>query len=207
MSVGAPLLIVLSAPSGAGKTTLCQQLLAARPETRRAITCTTRQPRPGERDGVDYYFLDAKTFKDRCDKGEFLEWALVHGNNYGTLKSEVLDILRSGSDALLNVDVQGAASIRQLSRDVPELSRALVSVFLAPLSLGVLETRLRKRGTDSEEIIQRRLREARNETARWREFDFVIVSRSISEDLERMLAIVNAEKLRAARMQQPAFEV
>jgi guanylate kinase len=105
------------------------------------------------------------------------------------------------------VDVQGAATIRRLSANVPELSRALVSVFLAPLSLSVLEARLRKRGTDSEETIQRRLREARNETARWREFDFVIVSGTVGEDLEHMLAIINAEKLRTARLQQPAFEL
>src|SRR6267142_5479390 len=107
-----PLLVVISAPSGTGKTTLCEQLLKARPNLTRAITCTTRDPRPGERDGVDYYFLDAATFLKRVQAGNFLEHATVHGNSYGTLKSEVLGKLRQGKDVILNVDVQGAAAIR-----------------------------------------------------------------------------------------------
>jgi guanylate kinase len=204
MSAEAPLLIVLSAPSGAGKTTLCHELLAARSHVHRAITCTTRSPRPGERNGQDYHFLDQKMFEERRARGEFLEWAVVHGNNYGTLKSEVVGILRGGNDALLNVDVQGAASIRQLSD--PELSRALVSVFLTPASIEVLEARLRKRGTDSIETIERRLKEARKEIARWREFDFVIVSGTVKEDLERMLVILDAECMRTTRLTNPEFE-
>jgi guanylate kinase len=195
-----PLLIVLSAPSGAGKTTLCNQLLATRPNIQRTITCTTREPRPGERDGVDYHFLDARTFEAKRQRGEFLESALVHGNQYGTLKSEVFDILRAGKDALLNVDVQGAATIRQLAAKDPELARALVSVFLTAESLAVLEARLRKRGADSPETIERRLKEAGKEMARWREFDFVIVSGSIKDDLDRMLAILDAERMRTSRI-------
>jgi guanylate kinase len=195
-----PLLIVLSAPSGAGKTTLCDQLLATRPKIQRAITCTTRAPRPGERNGVDYHFLDARTFEEKRERGEFLESALVHGNHYGTLKSEVFDILGSGKDALLNVDVQGAATIRQLAAKDPELSRALVTVFLTAESLAVLEARLRKRGADSPETMERRLKEASKEMARWREFDFVIVSGSIKDDLDRMLAILDAERMRTSRL-------
>src|SRR5512137_2732834 len=106
------LLILISAPSGAGKTTLCQQLLASHPGMTRAITCTTRDPRAGEQDGVDYYFLDTDSFLKRVQAGNFLEHATVHGNSYGTLKSEVLTKLRRNNDVLLNVDVQGAASIR-----------------------------------------------------------------------------------------------
>src|SRR5436853_5554582 len=108
-----PLLIVLSAPSGTGKTTLCEQLLDTRPNLTRAITCTTREPRSGEQDGVDYYFLDAATFLKRVQAGNFLEHATVFGNSYGTLKSEVLGKLRQGKDVILNVDVQGAAKIRE----------------------------------------------------------------------------------------------
>jgi guanylate kinase len=127
-----PLLIVISAPSGTGKTTLCEQLLAVLPNLSRAITCTTREPRPGEQDGVDYYFLDAATFLKRVQAGNFLEHATVHGNSYGTLKSEVLGRMRQGQDVLLTVDVQGAATIRQKAEEDPELGKALVSVFLTP---------------------------------------------------------------------------
>src|SRR5881296_3226807 len=130
-----PLLILISAPSGGGKTTLSQQLLASRPNITRAITCTTREPRPGEKDAVDYYFLDAATFLKRVQAGNFLEHATVHGNSYGTLKSEVLGKLRQGNDVVLNVDVQGAAAIRAEAEHDPEVKRALVTVFLTPPSL------------------------------------------------------------------------
>src|ERR1700691_3919382 len=115
-----PLLIVISAPSGGGKTTLCKQLLAAHSNMTRAVTCTTRLPREGEQDGVDYYFLDATSFLKRVQAGNFLEHATVFGNSYGTLKSEVLSKLRQGKDVLLNVDVQGAATIRERAKEDPE---------------------------------------------------------------------------------------
>lgn len=198
-----PLLIVISAPSGGGKTTLCQQLLAARPETARAITCTTRQPREAERDMVDYYFLDPASFLKRVQAGHFLEHATVHGNSYGTLKSEVLGKLRQGRDVLLNVDVQGASAIRERAEQDLELKRALVSVFLTPPSVSILETRLRKRATDSEAVIQKRLSIARQEIAQWKHFDYLLISGSISEDLRGMLAIVDAEKMRTARSAGP----
>jgi len=198
-----PLLVLLSAPSGGGKTTLCQQLLAARPEMARAITCTTRDPRPGEKDGVDYHFLDAGSFLKRVQAGNFLEHATVYGHSYGTLKSEVLDKLRQGKDVLLNVDVQGAAAIRAHAEEDAELKRALVSVFLTPSSLAVLEARLKKRGTDSAAAIQKRLGEARREIARWKNFDYLLISDSISEDLRRMQAIIEAEKMRSARAVAP----
>jgi guanylate kinase len=198
-----PLLIVISAPSGGGKTTLCEQLLANRPGLARAITCTTRAPRQGERDGVDYFFLDAASFLKRVEAGNFLEHATVHGNSYGTLKSEVLSKLRQGKDVLLNVDVQGAAAIRDRAREDPELKRALVSVFLTPPSISILEQRLRKRGTDAPAVIQKRLSVARQEVAQWKHFDYLLISSSISEDLRRALAIVEAEKMRSMRGQAP----
>lgn len=201
-----PLLVVISAPSGGGKTTLCQRLLAARPNMTRAITCTTREPRPGEKDGVDYYFLDAGTFLKRVQAGNFLEHATVHGNSYGTLKSEVLGKLRQGLDVILNVDVQGAAAIRNASREDLELERALVTVFLAPPSLQVLEERLLKRGGDSLSTIQKRLSIARHEIAQWKHFDFLIISSSIPEDQRRMEAILDAEKMRQRRAQLPSYE-
>src|SRR5258705_13847160 len=130
-----PLLVLISAPAGGGKTTISQQLLAARPQMTRAVTCTTRPPRAGERDGVDYYFLDATSFLKRVQAGNFLEHATVYGNSYGTLKSEVLGKLRHGKDVVLNVDVQGAAAIRSGAEGDAELKRALVTVFLAPPSI------------------------------------------------------------------------
>jgi len=201
-----PLLIVLSAPSGGGKTTLCQQLLAARPDMKRAITCTTRAPRPGEQEGVDYYFLDATTFLKRVQAGNFLEHATVHGNSYGTLKSEVVEKMRQGADVLLNVDVQGAAAIRKQAETDMELKRGLVTVFLAPPSMAVLEERLKKRGKDSAAIIQKRLSAARQEVSQWKNFDYLIVSGTIPEDLRRMQAIVEAEKMRQGRAQLPEYE-
>src|SRR5882672_1922195 len=152
-----PLLVLISAPSGGGKTTLCHQLLAARPQMARAVTCTTRPPRKGEQDGVDYFFLDADSFLKRVQAGNFLEHATVYGNSYGTLKGEVLGKLRQGKDVLLNVDVQGAATIRQRAEEDPELGAALVSVFLTPPSAAILEQRLRRRGTEAPAVIQKRL--------------------------------------------------
>ena len=199
------LLVVNSAPSGGGKTTLCNQLLAARPDMARAITCTTRAPREGEKDGADYYFLDAGSFLKRVQAGNFLEHATVFGNNYGTLRSEVLGKLRAGRDVLLNVDVQGAATVRKCAEEDGELKRALVSVFLTTPTLKVLEERLRKRGTDTPPVIQKRLGVARQEIAQWKNFDYLLISRSVAEDLAAMQAIVEAEKMRTERSVAPEF--
>ncbi len=198
-----PLLVLLSAPSGGGKTTLCQYLLAARPDMARAITCTTRAPRAGEKDGVDYYFLDATSFLRRVQAGNFLEHATVYGYSYGTLKSEVLNKLRQGKDVLLSVDVQGAATIRERAQEDVELKRALISVFLTTSSLAVLEARLRKRGTDSDATIQKRLSVARQEIGQWKNFDYLIISDTIQEDVRRTQFIIEAEKMRSARAVPP----
>ncbi len=198
-----PLLVLISAPSGGGKTTLCQQLLAACPDLSRAITCTTRPPRPGEKDGVDYHFCNTAEFKRRVEAGDFIEHATVFGRSYGTLRSELLDKLRAGRDVLLNVDVQGAATIRNRAQAEPELQRALVTVFLTPPSIAVLAERLNKRNTEAADEIQKRLALARQEIAQWRHFDYLLISSTIPEDLRRMRVIVEAEKMRAARATVP----
>ena len=201
----ASLLIMISAPSGGGKTTLCNHLLAARPDMTRAITCTTREPRPGEKDGVDYYFFSPAEFQRRQQAGEFIEHATVFGRSYGILRSELLGKLRSGRDVLLNVDVQGAATIRRKVKTEPELRRALVSVFLTPPSFAVLEARLNHRASDSAAEIKKRLAVARQEITEWKHFDYLVISASKEEDLRRALAIVEAEKLKAARSRAPEF--
>jgi guanylate kinase len=205
-SASSPMLVVISAPSGTGKTTLCVQTLAARPTMSRAITCTTREPRPGEKDGVDYYFLDAADFLRRVQAGNFLEHATVYGNSYGTLKSEVVGKLRAGKDVLLNVDVQGAAAIRAHAAEDPELKPVLVTVFLTPPSMAVLEARLKKRGQDSAQTIAKRLAVARQEIAQWKNFDYLIISSSVAEDVRRLGAILDAEQMRQARAALPEYE-
>src|SRR5438045_2397268 len=204
--IASSLLILISAPSGGGKTTLCEQVLATNPNAVRAVTCTTRVPRDGEVDGEDYFFLDPATFLRRVEAGHFLEHALVYGNSYGTLKAEVMGKLRQSRDVLLSVDVQGAASIRQRAQDDTDLRRALVTVFITPPSIGVLEERLKKRAKDSPEVIRDRLNAARQEVAQWRHFDYLILSRSIADDSERMRAIITAEKMRHPRVPAPVFD-
>jgi guanylate kinase len=200
------LLIIISAPSGGGKTTLCEALLIENPSTVvRAITCTTRAPRLGEKDGVDYYFLDAADFLKRVQAGNFLEHATVHGNSYGTLKSEVLNKLRQGKDVLLNIDVQGAASIRAKAESDEDIRHALVTIFLAPPSLAILEERLKKRDSDSAANIQKRLSVARHEIGHWKNFDYLLISGSVEEDLAKVTGIITAEKLRQFRAKLPEY--
>ncbi|MEI6357773.1 MAG: guanylate kinase [Verrucomicrobiota bacterium] len=194
-----PIILLISAPSGGGKTTVCSSLLAANAGLRRVVTCTTRAPRPGEQDGVDYHFFTPEDFARRAGAGEFLEHANVYGRSYGTLKSSVLDLLAAGNDVLLNIDVQGAASVRKVAASDPVLSGALVTVFLTPPTLAELESRLRGRGADAEEVVLRRLSEARVEAARWTEFDYLVVSGTRSDDSRRMQAIHDAERLRRSR--------
>jgi guanylate kinase len=200
-----PLLILISAPSGGGKTTLCRQLLRARRHMVRAVTCTTRAPRKGERNGLDYYFLKADDFLKRVQAGNFLEHATVYGNSYGLLKSELLAKLRAGKDVLLNVDVQGAATIFKKAEADPELKGALVTIFLTPNSVAEIEARLNRRGADSPEVIRRRVAVAKQEIAQWKNFDYLLVSSSKQEDLRLALAIVEAEKMRVSRSRPPEF--
>jgi guanylate kinase len=171
----------------------------------RAVTCTTRAPRPGEAHGVDYHFLTPADFETRVEAGEFLEHATVFGNRYGTLKSEVLDRLRAGKDVLLNIDVQGAEAVRARAREVPEIEAALVTVFLTPATPEELASRLTQRGTETPESLAKRLGTARHEVARWREFQYLLVSGTMEEDQRRMEVILEAERLCAARSHLPGW--
>ena len=194
-------LLLLSAPSGAGKTTVSQGLLDNEPGLRRVVTCTTRPPRSGERDGVDYHFLQPMDFARRVEAGLFLEHADVYGNRYGTLKSSVLELLRAGNDVLLAIDVQGASSVRRLAARDPELERALVTVFLTPATPAELEARLRGRAQDSAEVIARRLATAEAELAEAGRYEYLVVSRSRAEDLATMRSILAAERCRQSRVE------
>ena len=193
------LLLLISAPSGAGKTTVSQGLLGANPRLRRVTTCTSRAPRPGERDGVDYHFLTRAEFERRIEAGEFLEHADVYGDLKGILRSSVGELLESGSDVLLNVDVQGAATVRAVMAGDHRLAGRLVSVFLAPGTRSELESRLRGRDADSPEALARRLDTAAEEVRRWPEFDYLVVSGTREEDLARIQSIYLAERSRSPR--------
>ena len=190
---GAGLVFVVSAPSGGGKTTLVRRLLANVGGLRFSVSCTTRPRREGEQDGVDYHFLDEEHFALHVASGDFLEHADVHGRRYGTLRSEVDRILAAGADAVLDVDVQGAESVR---RSVPDA----VLTFLLPPGFGELRRRLESRGTAPLEQ-ERRLQAARREFDRAPHFDYLVMNERLDEALTLLEAIVLAERSRATRRQ------
>ncbi len=181
-------LFIVSAPSGAGKTTLVKLLMERDPGIRHSVSYTTRQPRPGEQDGREYHFIDIATFAAMRDRGDFLEWAEVHGNFYGTSRSWLLDEMRSGRDTLLEIDWQGAQQVRALMPGA-------VGIFIVPPSIAELESRLRARGQDSAEVIQRRVAAALGEMRHVGEFDFVIINNHLQEALEDLVAAVRASRL------------
>ncbi len=187
------LLIVLSAPSGCGKTTMVQRLMQSLPGLVFSVSHTTRAPREREIDGVHYHFVNTTDFlalRDRQPNG-FLEWAEVHGNYYGTAVEAVARQLQQGNDVLLDIDVQGAAQVRANSNPV--------TVFIAPPSLAVLEKRLRGRGTESESTITKRLRNAREELAAAADYDYLIVNDRLDEAVDTLRSIVIAERCRQRR--------
>jgi guanylate kinase len=191
------ILFVISAPSGTGKSTLCENLRRT-PDFVFSISCTTRRPRRGEVDGEDYLFLDEQQFSAKVAAGEFLEYARVHGCWYGTLRQTVLEALSGGTDVLLDIDVQGAKNIR-LQED-SRLKSALVDVFIMPPTFAELERRLRKRGTEEQREIERRLERGREEMKAWKEFKYTILSGSMEEDLTKFRAIMRAERYLSRRL-------
>ena len=179
-------LLVLSAPSGAGKTTLVKALLARDPSLRFSISYTTRLPRPGETDGKDYCFVDGVQFQKMVRDAAFLEHAEVFGNCYGTSRAQVEALRTGGHDVLLEIDWQGA---RQIRTNAPDCR----TVFILPPSVAELERRLRSRGTDSEEVIRRRLGQALDDMAHWAEFDFVIVNEILDAAVDGLIAILRGD--------------
>jgi guanylate kinase len=193
------ILFVVSAPSGAGKTTLVEALRQT-PNLFYSVSCTTRAPRSGEVDGEDYRFLADADFRARVAAGDFLEYAQVHGDYYGTLRELVLTNLSNGVDALIDIDTQGAATIRNCDDAI--IREALADVFIMPPNIDELRRRLHKRGTETEEQINRRLETALQEMKLWRDYRYTIISGSIDEDLERFRHIMAAESYLTRRLRQ-----
>lgn len=186
---------IISAPSGSGKSTLVHRLLASDPALLFSISYTTRSPRPTETNGVDYNFISRKDFEVRLARGEFLEYAKVFGNYYGTNRETFEAAVHHGKDLVLDIDVQGA---RQLKVAIPEA----ISIFVLPPSRDILEQRLRSRSQDSEEVIERRLRGAAEEVRNYSQYDYVLINRDLEEASARLASIVEAERLRKARMEE-----
>jgi len=191
------ILFVISAPSGAGKTTLVEAVRKTS-DLFYSISCTTRAPRSGETDAEDYQFLSDADFRGKVGAGDFLEHAQVHGDFYGTLREPVLTNVKNGVDVLIDIDTQGAATIRNC--DDPVIRRALTDVFIMPPDLDELRRRLRKRGTETEEQIERRLETAVREMELWRDYRYTIISGSVEEDLEKFRCIMAAESYLSRRL-------
>jgi guanylate kinase len=190
-------LYVIAAPSGAGKTSLLHALMKRRPAIGFSVSCTTRKPRPGEQDGRDYHFIERAEFERLVEAGEFIEHANVFGHLYGTRRSVVEAALAEGRDLILEIDWQGA---RQIRDRLPEA----IQIFILPPSRAELESRLRKRGSDSDEVIARRLRESTLEMSHWPDFDYVIVNRDFDRALGELEAICDGRG-EASRRDRPGL--
>ena len=192
MPVG--VLFVVSAPSGAGKTSLLKALIPSDPQLRLSVSHTTRAPRPGEQDGVHYHFVDRPQFEQMVAEGAFLEHAQVFDNLYGTAEATVRDLLAGGHDAVLEIDWQGARQVRKRFPDA-------VGIFIVPPSVAALRERLGGRGQDSLEVIERRMRDARRELSHYGEYDYLVVNDVFERALDDLRAIVVAERLRRPRQE------
>ena len=187
------LLFVLSSPSGAGKSTISRMLLEADRGITMSVSATTRPIRPGEVDGKDYHFVETERFKAMVAEGEFLEWAHVFGNRYGTPRGPVEEMLKAGQDVLFDIDWQGAQQLHQIA------GGDVVRVFILPPSIEELERRLRSRGTDSEEVIEGRMARAANEIAHWDGYDYVLVNDNAQACFDKVSTILAAERMKRSR--------
>ena len=187
------LMLVLSSPSGAGKTTLSRQLLENDSKIQLSISCTTRDKRPGEKDGVDYKFIETATFRGMIDRGEFLEHARVFDHYYGTPRPAVEAALDGGRDMLFDIDWQGTQQLKEKGRE------DLVTVFILPPSTRDLERRLISRAQDSHEVVARRMAKAADEMSHWAEYDYAIINKDIATSLSQLKSILTAERLKRER--------
>lgn len=192
------ILLVVSGPSGSGKTTLCRRL-ANEGEARYSVSCTTRATRLGETNGLDYHFLTREKFLEKREAGEFLESAEVHGNLYGTLRSEVISHLRDGRDVVMDLDVQGAAQVRKC--DDPMIRLAAVDLFVMPPNETELRARLSGRGTDAADVIELRMKNAMKEISQWPNYSYQLLSGTQEEDYTRFKSLLIAERMRISRLQ------
>ena len=186
-------LFVVSAPSGAGKTTLCREIRLRLHDLAYSVSVTTRPPRPGEIDGTDFRFVSEAQFRELLGRNELAEWATVHANLYGTPAEPLEAALKAGRDVLLDIDTQGALQLRARYPDA-------VLIFVVAPSMGELEQRLRERRSDSEREIARRLERAREEVMLWRRYDYLIVNRDVKEAMDQLESIIHAERCRVARL-------
>jgi guanylate kinase len=192
------ILCVVSGPSGSGKTTLCRRFSESDEAAIYAISATTRAPRDGEVDGTDYFFLTRDDFEVKATQGEFLEYAEVHGNLYGTLKSEVLAHIQAGRDVLMDIDVQGAELVRNQADEA--ITESLIDIFILPPNDGELVARLSGRGTETQEQLDLRLRNAHEEMRHWRSYDYTVVSSDKESDFATFQSIIQGERCRSSRL-------
>lgn len=181
-----PIVLIISGPAGSGKTTLCDRMEAEFNQIRRLVTTTSRDPRPGEKNGIDYHFLSEEDFKKGIEDGAFIEWALVHGRYYGSRKTHLTEALDSGHHLLFNVDVQGARALRETLQTFLPPEARLASIFIQPRSINQIRERLQLRQTDSSDEIERRITTARDEMKEASNFDFQILSGSKSDDFQKV---------------------
>lgn len=194
--------LIVSGPSGSGKSSISREVMKRHPEVAFSISCTTRSPRSGERNGVDYHFLSVEDFRKKIEAGEFIEYAQVHGNFYGTLKSEVEKRVTQGIDVILDIDVQGAAKVHELCRESEIFRDAAEFVFVAPPSHAELERRLRGRGTDAEEVILKRLENSKLEISHWREYSYLLINDEFEEAVRKFDALLAAFRMSTKRWKE-----
>lgn len=193
------ILYIVSAPSGAGKTTLCKQIVSSVPRIWHSVSFTTRRPRPGEEHGRDYFFVDETVFQGMIEQKEFLEYAHVYNHWYGTPRKPLVHKIEEGVDVLLEIDVQGALQIKKSFEDA-------ISVFILPPSLDILRTRLLNRGSDSEEEIAHRMRKVKEEVLRFREYDYIVRNDDLTQSFHELESIFLAERLKVNRLDMRWFE-